>query len=196
MSFRSSFEHRDDLLAAAIDEFCTHGFETASINRILTAASMSKGQLYHHFTNKQGLYLALVQWAIDEKSLWFEIHPPAPVEGFFAMLRAQLLATAAFSAAHTDVERFIRSLLTERHRPIFTTVQHQFAFDPDSTIGSLVQYHQQRGEFRSDLAPEFVVQVVLLVLNHLHELLNLNDPADLESRVDEIISFLQSGIGR
>jgi hypothetical protein len=49
VTFRSQFTHRDDLLRAALDEFCERGFDTASINTILANTGVSKGQLYHHF---------------------------------------------------------------------------------------------------------------------------------------------------
>ena len=67
MKFRADFEHRYALTGAALDEFSEHGYDAASVNRILAAAGMSKGQLYHHFANKEALYLALVEWTIDEK---------------------------------------------------------------------------------------------------------------------------------
>jgi Bacterial regulatory proteins, tetR family len=48
VTLRADFVHRDKLLRAALDEFCEHGYRAASVNRILSASGMSKGQLYHH----------------------------------------------------------------------------------------------------------------------------------------------------
>lgn len=196
MTFRSDFEHRDELLRSAIDEFCQRGYDAASINRILSASGMSKGQLYHHFTNKQGLYFALVEWMIDQKTAWFARHPPSPGEDFIATLGAQLRASLDFASAHPDVERLRRALLAERDRPIFTEVVRRFAFDPDSALGGLVVHHHARGQFRSDLTLDFVQRAVLLIMNHAPELLDLNQPADLGPRIDELLTFLRAGLVR
>lgn len=37
VTFRADFEHRDDLLRAAVTEFGERGYENASINRILAS---------------------------------------------------------------------------------------------------------------------------------------------------------------
>jgi AcrR family transcriptional regulator len=194
VTFRSEFEHRDELLRSALDEFCERGYDAASINRILSSSGMSKGQLYHHFTNKEDLYLALVEWMIDQKTAWFARHPIAPVEDFLATLDAQLRATLDFTTAHPDVDRLSRSLLAERGRPIFLVVVQRFGFDPDSALGTLIEHYHAQGQFRSDLSLDFVQRVVLLIVNHAPELLDLGQPADLRPKIDELLAFLRGGL--
>jgi TetR/AcrR family transcriptional regulator len=196
VTFRSDFEHRAELLHSALDEFCERGFDAASINRILSTSGMSKGQLYHHFGSKEGLYLALVEWMIDEKTARLTDHPVAPTEDFVAALGAQLRATLEFAAAHPDVDRLTRSLLAERGRPIFDVVTQRFACTPDSALGALIEHYHAQGQFRSDLSADFVRRVVLLIVNHAPELLNLSRPADLHHRVEELLAFLRGGLAR
>ncbi len=167
MTFRAAFEHRDDLLRAALDEFCERGYDAASINRILSASGMSKGQLYHHFASKEGLYLALVEWMIDEKAAWFARQPATAAGDFVDVLGAQLRASLEFAAAHPDVDRLSRALLRERGRPVFDRVVRRFAFDPASALGELVAHHHGQERLRSDLSP----------------------------RLDELLAFLRAGLG-
>jgi AcrR family transcriptional regulator len=196
VSFRARFEHRDELLRCALDEFCLHGYGAASLNRILAASGMSKGQLYHHFAGKQGLYLALVEWMIDQKSAWFAEHPVVPGPDFLTTLGAQLRATLEFAAAHGGVERMSRAVLRERGQAIFDEVTRRFAFDSDSALAALVKDAHARGELRADLSPEFALRAVLLFVNHLPELLDLGRPAELAPRVEELLAFLKGGIAR
>jgi AcrR family transcriptional regulator len=50
-------EQRDArLLVAAADEFIAHGYQQASLNRIIAAAGVAKSSFYHYFTDKQALY--------------------------------------------------------------------------------------------------------------------------------------------
>ena len=50
--------HREDILRAAIAEFGKAGYAAASTNEIVKNAKVSKGLLFHHFTNKEKLYTA------------------------------------------------------------------------------------------------------------------------------------------
>ncbi len=54
-----SEDQRNALLDPAETEFITHGYEAASLNRILVTAGMSKGQAYYYITGKSDLYLAV-----------------------------------------------------------------------------------------------------------------------------------------
>jgi AcrR family transcriptional regulator len=196
MTFRADFEHRDDLLRAAIDEFGARSYEAASLNRVLSASGVSKGQLYHHFTNKQGLYLALVEWMIDTKAAWFVEHPPELRDDFFADFEAQLRASVAFAAAHPDVERLSRALLAERGQPIFAEVRERFAFDGESPLAQLVARSHARGQFGNDVSLPFAQRIVLVMVNDLAEIVDLREPAELDAHVDELLAFLRRGLGR
>ncbi len=66
------------MLDAAIEEFVREGYDKASLNRILVTAGMSKGQFYHHFNGKEGLYFVIVERSLDQKRAHFEASPPAP----------------------------------------------------------------------------------------------------------------------
>ena len=197
MTFRADFEHRDALIGAALDEFSEHGYDAASVNQILAAAGMSKGQLYHHFANKEALYLALVEWTIDEKVRWHsEGHPLRVPDDFFDVIEANITASIGFAQARPEVERFARSLLAERGRPIFDTVTTRVGFDPNDSIGMLVAQHHAAGGFRPGLSLGFVTNVVVLVVNHLPELLDLRTPADLEPPLSELVAWLRHSLGR
>jgi len=64
------------ILRAAFDEFATHGFRSASLNRIIDAAGISKGSMYYYFDGKAELY---VHVARGELGRLFESAGPFPV---------------------------------------------------------------------------------------------------------------------
>jgi TetR/AcrR family transcriptional repressor of nem operon len=51
---------RQRILAAAHGEFYRHGYRAGSLNDIVTSAGVTKGALFHHFTGKQALAIALI----------------------------------------------------------------------------------------------------------------------------------------
>ena len=54
-----------EILNAALHEFATDGYEDASTNRIVKRAEMSKGMLYYYFHNKESLYYACTEYALN-----------------------------------------------------------------------------------------------------------------------------------
>ena len=52
---------RRNLLHAAFEEIHKYGFQSASLDRILTKAEVTKGAMYHHFPNKSALGIAVVE---------------------------------------------------------------------------------------------------------------------------------------
>ena len=48
-------------MQAALDEFATHGFHDASLNRVIDAAGISKGSMYYYFDGKEDLYAYVAQ---------------------------------------------------------------------------------------------------------------------------------------
>ena len=51
---------RDVILEVAADLFLHHGYDGTGIEQIIITAETSRGGLYHHFKNKDALYLAVL----------------------------------------------------------------------------------------------------------------------------------------
>ena len=57
---------RERVLAVAIELFAVHGFAGASIRDIARAAGCSIANVYHHFANKEALWLAILDRSISD----------------------------------------------------------------------------------------------------------------------------------
>ena len=55
---------RGRILIAAYEEIHRHGFQAASLARILADTGLTKGALYHHFPDKKALGLAVIEEVI------------------------------------------------------------------------------------------------------------------------------------
>src|SRR5690606_7275086 len=51
-----SGDQQQAILGAALEEFASHGFNEASLNRIIDAAGISKGSMYYYFDGKEDLF--------------------------------------------------------------------------------------------------------------------------------------------
>ncbi|MET0523901.1 MAG: TetR/AcrR family transcriptional regulator [Nocardioides sp.] len=98
-----SARKRQAILDAAREVFLEHGFVGAGMDQVAAAAGVSKVTVYHHFSDKQRLFVAVIEAAITEA----ESGSRALVEG---------LATS--SDLPRDLSRFARrhvALVTQPH---------------------------------------------------------------------------------
>lgn len=59
------------ILDVALDEFITHGYEGASLNRIIQQSEMSKGSFYYYFEDKADLFVTILRQELSI-DLWIE----------------------------------------------------------------------------------------------------------------------------
>lgn len=62
----------EKILQAAIIEFGTKSYETASVNSICSAFHISKGLIYHNFKNKEDLYLQCVTACFQQMTAYLK----------------------------------------------------------------------------------------------------------------------------
>lgn len=65
---------RRKILDAALREFALQGYGLSSINTICSEGEISKGVLYHHFTDKDEIYLACVEECFETLTAYLHTH--------------------------------------------------------------------------------------------------------------------------
>lgn len=84
---------RDDVLASARQLFTERGYHDVSVPEIAKAAGVTHGALYHHFTNKQGLFRAVfeqVEHELNDAVVTAALAEPTTWDAFVAGARAVL----------------------------------------------------------------------------------------------------------
>jgi AcrR family transcriptional regulator len=145
---------RKRLLAAAEQRFGAKGYEATGMNEIADAAKVGVGTLYHHFSDKRALLLALIDdWgdrelARDRGSEFFE----------------RYLADDPRAAIHTDLARRAERLrrdggfqlvlmqLADRDHDVRARLDRIFQVRRER-LRDLVAFGQKRGVFRRGLDP-------------------------------------------
>ncbi len=100
---------RDRILDAALDVFARKGYHRASVDDIVRVSATSKGAVYHHFPNKEAVFLALV----DDFAARLAAGVAAAVaarQGALAKVEGALVAALTTFAAN---ERLARLMLLE-----------------------------------------------------------------------------------
>jgi AcrR family transcriptional regulator len=79
---------RDKLLRAAIAEFAENGYSGARVDAICRAAGANPRMLYHHFTDKDGLYVAVLEAVIGDlrrEELKLDVDHVEPMDGMMQL---------------------------------------------------------------------------------------------------------------
>ncbi len=63
----SSGKKAEAILAGGMQEFLAHGYAGTSMDRVATAAGVSKATVYSHFQDKEGLFTALIEQLVQGK---------------------------------------------------------------------------------------------------------------------------------
>ncbi len=156
---RMPAEKRERLLMVAAREFGLHGYEGASLNRILDEAGVGKSSAYYYFEDKADLFGAVVEYSVERLGL------AASAEDIQS-LTAENFWTA-FAQAHDQPLLHVREhpwlfaaaraaeRLTPESRerePLASLASHMM-----SGIATIVLRGQELGLIRADLPTDLLV---------------------------------------
>jgi AcrR family transcriptional regulator len=97
---------REKILQAALKVFAEKGYHKALVDDIVRASGTSKGAVYHHFTNKEALFLALVD-DLSERLAESVATAIAVAQGSLGKVQAALTAGLDTFARHRDLARIL-----------------------------------------------------------------------------------------
>jgi AcrR family transcriptional regulator len=156
---------RRRILEAAALEFAAHGFDQASLNRIISAAGISKGAAYYYFDDKADLYATVVLEG------WQALLPAAGLDlsrldraSFWPVLReiyGQMLVEASGQPWLIAVGKLVYG--PPPSPSVGALVAAEFARAME-WLGGLITRGQQVGAIRGDLPAPFLVSVLGAVL--------------------------------
>lgn len=153
---------RESLLKAAHESFAYDGFERVGVAQILERAQVQAPTLYHHFSDKEGLYMEWLTGAFHaiEGQLLPLTDPSIPLSSALQAVAAHLLRVDFdIRQAMHDGERLSRPESKERVLGCYL----QAIYSPLYTI---LSRGQAKGELRSDpvrgLAEGFVAGTLAL----------------------------------
>jgi AcrR family transcriptional regulator len=202
-----SQEEQVRVLEAALDEFAERDFESASLNRIIQNAGISKGSMYHYFQNKEDLYMYMLDKVMEEKKHFLlgalqSLGRPVQELNFFDSLAFQLEVSLQFAGKNpryhminTHLQNMLETGLKKR---IFGRLGAEF----DSYIAAMVDSAIATGQFQNNLDRDFTMRILrffLLKFTDLYpdyrEILQHGDEV-MASEMKKVVEFLKHGLCR
>ena len=189
------------LIHAAMAEFAAKGFDAPSLDAICSRAGYTRGAFYVHFENRDDLVVAVMEHALH------------------AFLDTVIASGDAEDDLETTVKRFIAIALRPVGDPGETQDVHQQIFGPPfhqlleasrrspQIRGAFVEILQEAigrvataaraglevGRLRSDVAPEEMARILVLLALGIRTAGDVGLPMNLETTRDAALELLRTG---
>jgi AcrR family transcriptional regulator len=204
-------DKRERFLALALEEFAEHDYAGASVSRLVARAGIAKGSVYQYFTDKEDLFLHLVEHA--QGVMLATVHTISERTrtdgGLLGLLRVQMSASLQAALTHPREARLIQRAYQAPPGLRRTLERHDAQVRIQHMLG-LVREAQAKGELAADLDPEVVAHMLAALLGGLGPLvmqrLGLDpardtavpaerlDPAVLEPLFDSVMRVVTHGL--
>lgn len=203
MRTKKRFSREAELMQAALTEFCRASYKAASLNAILEEARISKGVFYHHFADKQALYLFVLEHAFNAKWVYIRQRAEKDREIFahgdiFAKFRLQAAYATEFAVLHPQYQALSRMLLREQDSQILCAVRQRFGTDTAGLLAEMVDEALARNEMRGGFPRAFLVRVLNYLFSGFEEVFAAeHEPQQqrLLADLDLYVDMLQNGLG-
>lgn len=183
-------EKQDSMINAALKVFALNGYRHASTDDIVREAGISKGLLFHYFTNKLGVYRFIYDYSVRYMSLELSMHVKPGEKDFFEVFRQ--IQTAKMNAmkeypymeqflmrsAYEDMSEALQVIGEKRdiYTDAFSKVYEQIDFRTvppvvegrklyrflDHAVKGLVLEHFRENSFQPDMVAEEIMDYIAL----------------------------------
>lgn len=157
-------EQQTAILDAALQEFAGHGFDGASLNRIIETTGTSKGAMYYYFDGKEDLYADVIRRQLERL---FDDSGPIPVpavsdpDSFWATMEEHYLGLMRLLIATPETATLLRNWLTGTGAPALHAAQQEAGQDILPWLIDAVTAGQQIGAVRTDLPTDLLIAVAM-----------------------------------
>lgn len=148
------------ILLAAADLFAERGYEAVSMNDIARQAGVSKANVFHHYTNKNDLYLSVVRRACthSRERLTGLGSPQGTLSERFNTFARSMLGDMLEQAQVTRI--ILRELLLDGEQRGPELAERVFG-DNFATLVAVLKEGQKQDVLRRDLDPAMVATLLI-----------------------------------
>lgn len=146
------------ILTAAERLFAEHGYDAVSISSIAEAAGVSKANVFHHFTSKNALYLAVLRHSCRDAARHLDdLDSDTPLPARFGQFVAAHLASVLDNEQVTRLS--LRELLSHDPRQGQELAEQVYG-EKFARFVEILRAGQASGELRHDIDPAVVATVM------------------------------------
>jgi len=160
---------QQSIIEAAIHEFSMKGFEGARVDEIALRAGVNKNLLYHHFGNKDGLFVAVLTHTyenIRSRQKDIQLRTLDPEAG----MRRLVISTGKIWVQFPEFQRLLMSENLAGGRHVLGEPRISDLYNPLlDTIEQLLVRGREAGVFRDDIDPiDLYISITSLTAHYVN----------------------------
>ena len=202
-----SFWRKNELIEAGLDEFSTHSYQNASLNKIIKNAGISKGKFYYRFEDKKAFYLFLQESAYKEQ-LEFQDKRMKELArdqklDFFEKIRLRTQVGAECAVRFPKYAKFTMMFLNEEeNEDTKEIIEYIYGFhkkNVEARVEEMVTDAIEAGDLSDRFSKDFIIRIVNHFLFHSTEIFGIDEEYDESKFLDDnnkFIDFLKFGLSR
>ena len=203
-----SFERKNELIEAALDEFTTKSYENASLNKIIKNAGISKGTFYYHFQDKQALYTFLLETVYKTELEFLNKRMEELAEDFegkniFEKLKLQIQIGAEFAITSPKYLRLTLMSMKEEenkeNKKIFENVNSFRVKTIETGIEQMITKAIEEGDLNERFSKDFIIKIMNHLFIHYSEIFDVEAYYEMPrylKDVNNFVDFLKYGFGK
>lgn len=178
---------RARILTEAARLFVASGYHGVSMREVAAAVGVTKPALYHHYADKEALFLAMLEGTLAGLARLVEhAQAQAGVRAQLETLVGDLLASAPEQRVGLQLAGELRHVSPERRRAFEEEYRRVWM----GGLTHLIDGAMQRGELRTDLPPAVLTRALLALL---YPLVTGAPPADPQGTARALLSVYLDG---
>ena len=187
-------------MQAALDEFASHGFHEASLNRVIEAAGISKGSLYYYFDGKEDLFAYVAQTGLG--GLIAQVGPlpdlgAGDADAFWSVVEDYYLRLTRALSASPQLAALLRSWSAASKSPEFQRVTGEMEEASVPWIVQALAIGHRVGAVRDDV-PDSLLMAAVLGMGEAMDFWLMSqalDDAALPGVIASIVGMLRGAVG-
>ncbi|MGN0482187.1 MAG: TetR/AcrR family transcriptional regulator [Lachnospiraceae bacterium] len=186
---------KEKILAVAIDEFGTNGYAPASINNVCNAG-ISKGLIYHHFKNKDTLYVACLEVCMNE--LVHALNAVIDQKNFDLYVKTRL---SFFEEQKNKGNMLLEAFISppELHRETIQRIRKPYDALNQRAFEQILEEHDLREDVQKESATEyFLLMQTMFNWYFTNPAMQTHSPENVrklhEDALPKMIDFMLHGI--
>jgi AcrR family transcriptional regulator len=185
---------RDQFVTATVAVLAEAGYQAATADRIASRAGVSKGLLWHYFTDLDDLFETTARQVLRMLSaaaaVNIDLGAPAPV-----VIRTAVHAAAALRITHGAERRAMREIVLNLRSPDGGPRFSQVDLDELYTAQEAIfRRGQVDGDFLPDLNPRLLAVTYQGAVDNMLEYLDAYPGTDSDTHADTLAAVLLGGI--
>lgn len=183
-------EKQDRMINAALRVFAENGYRHASTDVIVKEASISKGLLFHYFTNKIGLFSFLFDYSVKYMLFEYDRLISPKETDYFTIRKEMERAKLNVLRSYPYMSEFIEKSLQENQLDVIQTIEDS----KNNYLDTLAKYYAQgnQSSLRSDISSTQLDNIILYTVDGLTKNQMRTASFQPEMLFEQICSYLDT----